>query len=89
MIARACGLPENTVYIEDINKDVSPTNLHPFPNDGNTLIRHSVMLDDHLKYTFTCNMFVHKSTSHLYAAIRMVSWDTVQAIGAEVRLGLS
>jgi len=53
MITRACGLPEKTVYIEDINKDVSPTNLHPFPNDGNTLIRHSVMLDDHLKCTFT------------------------------------
>ncbi|TVU48038.1 hypothetical protein EJB05_07660 [Eragrostis curvula] len=53
MIARACGLPENTVYIEDINEDVSPTNPYPFPKDVNTLIRHSVMPDDHLRYTFT------------------------------------
>lgn len=53
MIARACGLPENTVYIEDINEDVSPTNPYPVPKDVNTLIRHSVMPDDHLKYTFT------------------------------------
>jgi cytochrome oxidase assembly protein ShyY1 len=53
MIARACGLPENTVYIEDINEDVSPTNPYPVPKDVNTLIRHSVMPEDHLKYTFT------------------------------------
>jgi len=53
MIARACGLPENTVYIEDINEDISPTNPYPVPKDVNTLIRHSVMPDDHLKYTFT------------------------------------
>ncbi|CAL4938110.1 unnamed protein product [Urochloa decumbens] len=53
MIAHACGLPENTVYIEDINEDVSPTNPYPVPKDVNTLIRHSVMPEDHLKYTFT------------------------------------
>ncbi|KAK3148081.1 hypothetical protein QOZ80_3BG0290380 [Eleusine coracana subsp. coracana] len=53
MIARACGLPENTVYIEDINEDVSLTNLYPVPKDVTTLIRHSVMPDDHFKYTFT------------------------------------
>ena len=53
MIARACGLPENTVYIEDINEDVSPTNPYPVPKDVNTLIRHSVMPEDHLKYSFT------------------------------------
>ncbi|KAL6867657.1 hypothetical protein ACP4OV_015681 [Aristida adscensionis] len=53
MIARACGLPENTVYIEDINEDVSATNPYPVPKDVNTLIRHSVMPQDHLKYTFT------------------------------------
>jgi surfeit locus 1 family protein len=53
MIARACGLPENTVYIEDINEDVSPTNPYPVPKDVNTLIHHSVMPEDHLKYTFT------------------------------------
>ncbi|KAL6645637.1 hypothetical protein ACP70R_017245 [Stipagrostis hirtigluma subsp. patula] len=53
MIARACGLPENTVYIEDINEDVSATNPYPVTKDVNTLIRHSVMPQDHLKYTFT------------------------------------
>jgi surfeit locus 1 family protein len=53
MIAHACGLPKNTVYIEDINEDVSPTSPYPVPKDVNTLIRHSVMPDDHLKYTFT------------------------------------
>ena len=53
MIARACELPENTVYIEDINENVSPTNPYPVPKDVNTLIRHSVMPEDHLKYTFT------------------------------------
>ncbi|KAL6648630.1 hypothetical protein ACP70R_012854 [Stipagrostis hirtigluma subsp. patula] len=53
MIARACGLPENTVYIEDINEDASATNPYPVPKDVNTLIRHSVMPQDHLKYTFT------------------------------------
>jgi surfeit locus 1 family protein len=53
MIVHACGLPENTVYIEDINEDVSPANPYPVPKDVNALIRHSVMPDDHLKYTFT------------------------------------
>ncbi|OEL26406.1 Surfeit locus protein 1 [Dichanthelium oligosanthes] len=53
MIAHGCGLPQNTLYIEDINEDVSPTNPYPVPKDVNTLIRHSVMPEDHLKYTFT------------------------------------
>uniref|UniRef100_A0A0D9VQU3 SURF1-like protein n=1 Tax=Leersia perrieri TaxID=77586 RepID=A0A0D9VQU3_9ORYZ len=53
MIAHACGLPENTVYIEDINEDVSPTNPYPVPKDVSTLIHHSVMPHDHLKYTVT------------------------------------
>ncbi|EAY88926.1 hypothetical protein OsI_10411 [Oryza sativa Indica Group] len=53
MIARACGLPENTIYIEDINEDVSPTNPYPVPKDVSTLIHHSVMPHDHLKYTVT------------------------------------
>ncbi|VAI08716.1 unnamed protein product [Triticum turgidum subsp. durum] len=53
MIARACGLPENTVYIEDMNEDISASNPYPLPKDANALIHHSVMPDDHLKYTFT------------------------------------
>lgn len=53
MIARACALPENTLYIEDINEDFSATNPYPVPKDVNKLIRYSVMPQDHLNYTLT------------------------------------
>ncbi|KAJ6802000.1 surfeit locus protein 1-like [Iris pallida] len=53
MIARACGLPENTLYIEEINEDASACNPYPIPKDVNTLIRFSVMPQDHLNYTIT------------------------------------
>lgn len=52
-ISSACGLPENTVYIEDTNDNVNPSNPYPLPKDPNTLIRSSVMPQDHLNYTFT------------------------------------
>ncbi|XP_061362652.1 surfeit locus protein 1 [Gastrolobium bilobum] len=52
-IARACGLPENTIYIEDINENVNPSNPYPVPKDVNTLIKSSVMPQDHLNYTLT------------------------------------
>ncbi|KAK4362063.1 hypothetical protein RND71_017304 [Anisodus tanguticus] len=52
-IARACGLPENTLYIEGINDNVDPSNPYPVPKDTNTLVRSSVMPQDHLNYTFT------------------------------------
>ncbi|KAM6592406.1 hypothetical protein CsatA_000109 [Cannabis sativa] len=52
-IARTCGLAENTVYIEDINENVNPSNPYPLPKDVNTVIRSSVMPQDHLNYTFT------------------------------------
>lgn len=52
-IARACGLPENTIYIEDINENIDPSNTYPVPKDVNTLIRSSVMPQDHLNYTLT------------------------------------
>lgn len=52
-IARASGLPENTIYIEDINENVNPSNPYPVPKDVNTLIRSSVMPQDHLNYTLT------------------------------------
>lgn len=52
-IARACGLPENTIYIEDINDNVNPSNPYPVPKDSNTLICSSVMPQDHLNYTLT------------------------------------
>ena len=52
-IARAFGLPEDTIYIEDIHEDVNPSNPYPLPKDGSTLIRSSVMPQDHLNYTLT------------------------------------
>ncbi|XP_024929832.3 surfeit locus protein 1 [Ziziphus jujuba] len=52
-IARACGLPEGTIYVEDINEDVNPSCPYPVPKDINTLIRSSVMPQDHLNYTLT------------------------------------
>ncbi|CAI9113699.1 OLC1v1014352C1 [Oldenlandia corymbosa var. corymbosa] len=52
-IARTCGLPENTIYIEDINENIDPSCPYPVPKDVNTLIRSSVMPQDHLNYTLT------------------------------------
>lgn len=52
-IASACGLPENTLYIEATNDNVNPSNPYPLPKDPSTLIRSSVMPQDHLNYTFT------------------------------------
>lgn len=52
-IARKCGLPEDTVYIEDANENVNPSNPYPLPKDVSTLIRSSVMPQDHLNYTLT------------------------------------
>lgn len=56
-IARACGLPENTIYIEDINENVNPSRPYPIPKDVNMLIRSSVMPQDHLNYTLTWYAF--------------------------------
>lgn len=52
-IAVASGLPENTVYIENISENVNPSNPYPLPKDVNALIRSSVMPQDHLNYTLT------------------------------------
>ncbi|KAK6945865.1 Surfeit locus 1/Shy1 [Dillenia turbinata] len=52
-IARACGLPEDTIYMEDINENIDPSKPYPIPKDVNTLIRYSVMPQDHLNYTLT------------------------------------
>ncbi|CAK7349558.1 unnamed protein product [Dovyalis caffra] len=52
-IARACGLPENTIYVEDINKNFNSGCPYPVPKDVNDLIRSSVMPQDHLNYTLT------------------------------------
>ncbi|KAJ8497785.1 hypothetical protein OPV22_008337 [Ensete ventricosum] len=45
-------VPENDPS-SDINEDVSASNPYPIPKDVNTLIRYSVMPQDHLNYTFT------------------------------------
>lgn len=56
-IARAAGLPEDTLYLEDINDNVDHSNPYPVPKDVNTLIRSSVMPQDHLNYTLTWYAF--------------------------------
>ncbi|XP_027122804.2 surfeit locus protein 1-like [Coffea arabica] len=52
-IARACGLPDNTLYIEDINENIDPSKPYPVPKDIATLMRSPVMPQDHLNYTIT------------------------------------
>ncbi|GMH17531.1 hypothetical protein Nepgr_019372 [Nepenthes gracilis] len=52
-IINACGLPENTIYIEDINENINPGHPYPIPKDANTLIWSSVMPQDHLNYVLT------------------------------------
>ncbi|KAK8709162.1 hypothetical protein V6N13_060191 [Hibiscus sabdariffa] len=54
-IAVACGLPKDTLLIEDINENVNPSNPYPIPKDVNSLVRSSVMPQDHLNYTLTWN----------------------------------
>lgn len=70
-IARACGLPENTLYIEGINDNVDPSNPYPIPKDTNTLVRSSVMPQDHLNYTFTwyipCSIYVLIHASEFFS----------------------
>ena len=52
-IAHASGIAENTIYIEDIHENINPSNPYPIPKDVSTLIRSSVMPQDHLNYTLT------------------------------------
>lgn len=52
-IARVCGLPENTIYVENINENFNSGCPYPVPKDVNALIRSSVMPQDHLNYTLT------------------------------------
>lgn len=66
-IAHASGLPADTLYIEDINEIVNPSNPYPVPKDVNTLIRSSVMPQDHLNYTLT--WYAHSNFWHLKIAI--------------------
>ena len=52
-IVHALGLPESTIYVEDVNENVKATKPYPVPKDVNSLISHSVMPRDHLNYAFT------------------------------------
>ncbi|GAA0161857.1 chaperone [Lithospermum erythrorhizon] len=52
-MARSCGLPENALYIEDINENINPSNPYPLPKDPNKLVSSSVMPQDHLNYMLT------------------------------------
>ncbi|XP_020575879.1 surfeit locus protein 1-like isoform X2 [Phalaenopsis equestris] len=53
MMARACSLPADTLYIEDVNENASAADPYPVPKEVNSLIRYSVMPQDHLNYTLT------------------------------------
>ncbi|KAL6013046.1 hypothetical protein ACLOJK_003536 [Asimina triloba] len=63
-IAQAVRLPENTIYIEDINDNVNPSQPYPVPKDVDSLVRYSVMPQDHLNYTFTWYAFYHLKCSN-------------------------
>lgn len=52
-MARAIGLPENTIYVEDVHEDIDRSRPYPVPRDMNTLIRSKVMPQDHLNYSLT------------------------------------
>ncbi|KAI5082012.1 hypothetical protein GOP47_0001755 [Adiantum capillus-veneris] len=54
-MARAVGLPENTIYVEALRdkSDDFKGKQYPDPKDPETLIRSSIMPNDHLSYAFT------------------------------------
>ncbi|CAA7051306.1 unnamed protein product [Microthlaspi erraticum] len=52
-MAQAMGLPENTIYVEDVHEHRDRSRPYPVPKDINTLIRSKVMPQDHLNYSIT------------------------------------
>lgn len=52
-IARAVGLPENALYVEEIEEAHTASNPYPLPKDASTFVRYSVMPQDHLNYALT------------------------------------
>eukprot|EP00252_Welwitschia_mirabilis_P006617 TRINITY_DN17506_c0_g2_i1.p1 TRINITY_DN17506_c0_g2~~TRINITY_DN17506_c0_g2_i1.p1 ORF type:complete len:342 (+),score=45.15 TRINITY_DN17506_c0_g2_i1:189-1214(+) len=52
-MTQTAGLPENTVYVEEIESQHSPSNPYPVPKDVKTFVRYSVMPQDHLNYALT------------------------------------
>lgn len=71
-IARACGLSENAIYIEDINEHINPSHPYPVPKDANTLIHFSVMPQDHLNYTLT--WYVSSSFHIMFLSLTCLLW---------------
>ncbi|GAB4839344.1 Surfeit locus protein 1 [Ancistrocladus abbreviatus] len=69
-VAHACGLPENVIYVEDINENINPSNPYPIPKDANSLIRSSVMPQDHLNYILTWYSLSAAVTFMAYKRIR-------------------
>lgn len=52
-IARAVGLPENALYVEEIEEAHNVGNPYPVPKDASTFVRYSVMPQDHVNYALT------------------------------------
>ncbi|XP_042001701.1 surfeit locus protein 1-like isoform X1 [Salvia splendens] len=52
-LADACGLPERTLYIEEISEHVNPRSPYPIQKDHHMLIQTSRMPQDHLNYVLT------------------------------------
>ncbi|RVW52737.1 Surfeit locus protein 1 [Vitis vinifera] len=72
-ISRASGLAENTIYVDDINENVNPSNPYPVPKEVSTLIRSSVMPQDHLNYTLTCDQCI---TEEVVIISSSLSWNS-------------
>ncbi|KAL0837334.1 hypothetical protein Bca101_089224 [Brassica carinata] len=64
-MARAIGLPENTIYVEDVHEDIDRSRPYPVPRDMNTLIRSKVMPQDHLNYSITCRYSLSAAVTYM------------------------
>lgn len=71
-MARAVGLPENTIYVEALREeaDVFKVKEFPDPKDPDALVRSSVMPLDHLSYAVTWYT--------LSAATTFMAWKRIQ-----------
>ncbi|XP_058722542.1 surfeit locus protein 1-like isoform X2 [Vicia villosa] len=81
-IARECGLPENTIYVEDVNENVNPSNPYPLPKDVNTLIRSSVMPQDHLNYILTWYSLSAAVTFMAFKRLRQKNKRSLNCLGS-------
>ncbi|KAK9093260.1 hypothetical protein Syun_028171 [Stephania yunnanensis] len=53
MIARACGLPDDTVYIEDINDNANASKPYPVPRMHSDFGRYHSLKQEHIKVSLT------------------------------------